>query len=54
MQAQLPLSIKKSKVQNIIWTEKKNWIKTNVIDSRQRTTEIIDFIDLINIRNFKT
>ena len=39
---------KNSKLQNIIWSEKKIWIKT--IDSRQRTTETIDFIDLrINI-----
>ena len=32
------------KLQNIIWSQKNIWIKT--IDSRQRTTEIIDFIDL--------
>ena len=40
---------KKSKLQNIIRSEKQIWTKT--IDSRQRTSEIIDFIDLrINIR----
>ena len=37
-----------SKLQNIIWSQKKIWIKT--IDSRQRTTKTIDFVDLrINI-----
>jgi len=41
---------KNSKLQNIIWSPKKIWIKT--IDSRQRTTKTIDFIDLhINILN---
>ena len=41
---------KNSKLQNIIWSQKKIWIKT--IDSRQRTAKIIDFIDLrINILN---
>ena len=35
---------KNSKLQNIIWSQKKIWIKT--IDSRQRTAKTIDFIDL--------